>query len=344
MSETYDYIRYEDEYIKVEQIGKSGWIANFRVHVKHEDVKVVISQVSWTGEGVGYIDGVIFDDVIMSDHSTQSGFTIGRSDNPLKEHAEYTVMSSYELYIGGVYIDLIGFGFTFMTTSRYEAQDIYPAPSIYSIREDNFYSEFSAVIQINEGGIYCDYFINVTITDSLGNVFEFDNSTLFLISSQNGFATYIATVPRSDISYGKIHVYVETIAEEKSLGAEYRDIKSKDANFYRIFSFNNLYGKFYISADEWNTYNETFAAALANSGHGNYQYDTVIPGQEMTIRILNQPINAYYNAFGWYYEGLTPRSGVHMGKLPEAVSVLSAFELFSRLQEMLNSLIYTEGT
>lgn len=343
MSDTYDFVRYEDDYIKIEQTGKSGWIADFKVYVKPDNAKVTISAVSWTVDGLNYSEGVVFDNVIMSDKSVQGGFTVGRSDNPLIEHTEYTVLSSYELYVDGEYVDIFGFSFTFKTTSRYEAQGVYPAPIIYGIKEDNFFSEFSAVIQIDENGIYCDYYIFVTITDSSGNSFRFDNSTLFLSGSSNGVATYVAPVPKDDISYGKIRVYVETVALEKSLGEDYRDIKTQEAYFFRIFRFNDLYGKFRISAEEWNTYNDALATALLNSGHGNYRYDEVIHGQQITVNLLNQPIMGYFNAFGWYYNNLTPRSTVHFGNIPEGLLAISAFQFFLTLEEMLNSLIYTEG-
>ena len=336
MSETYDYVRYEDEYIKVEQIGKSGWIADFRVYTKLDNVKVVISQVTWTGEGLGYIDGVVFDDVIVSDEEKQAGFTIGQSDNPLAEHTEYTVMSSYELYIDGVYIDLVGFGFTFMTTSRYEAGALYSAPIIQSIREYNFYSEFSAVITINVNGVYCDYYIYVTITDSKGNVFSFDNTTLFMNNAFGDEITYIASIPSDDVGYGKIQVNVTTVASEKNSGSDYADVKTRDANFYRIFRFNNITGRFNLSAEEWNEFNELLAEEIPS-----YNFDGVMPGQKIDIMELNKPIIAYYNYKVEYYNGLTPRFMMHFGNAPEGAVTAQYF--FETLEAMLNS-FYTEVT
>lgn len=338
MSEAYNYIRYEDEYIKIEQLGKSGWIADFKLYTKKENVKAVISSVTWTSDNTNYADGYVFDDVIVSDGVKQGGFTIGRSDNPLKEHTTYTVLSSYELYIDGIYVDLFGFSFTFQTTSRYEAGAIYQAPVIHSITESNFYSEFSVVIAINEFATYCDYYIYVTITDTGGNVAEFDNTTLFVSSVSGDMVTYIARVPKDKINYGKITVTVTTVASEKNSDSDGADIKSETANFYRYFKFNSLTGIINISADEWNDYNSALASAIAGSNHGNYTYSEVIPGEEMTLELLNEPINGYYKAFGWYFrDDVIPRTAIHIGKKPEAVAAITANQFFSGLEDMLNS-------
>lgn len=338
MSEAYNYIRYEDEYIKIEQLGKSGWIADFKLYTKQENIKAVISSVTWTSDEMNYADGYVFDDVIVSDGVKQSGFTIGRSDNPLKEQTVYTVLSSYELYIDGNYVDIFGFSFTFQTTSRYEAGAIYQAPIIHEIYEHSFYSEFTATIIINEFATYCDYYIYVTITDNNGNVVEFDNTTLFISSVSGDVVTYIARVPKDRINWGKITVTVTTVASEKNSGSEGTDVKSKTEIFYRYFKFNDLTGRFNISAEEWNDYNAAFALAIAGSNHGNYTYSEVMPGEKMTLELLNEPINGYYKAFGWYFsDDVIPRTAVYAGNVPEAFAAITASRFFSGLEDMLNS-------
>lgn len=333
MSEVYNYVRYEDDYIKIEQIGKSGWIADFRLSTKASNVKAVITQVSWTANESDYIDGVIFNDVVTADGTRQGGFTIGRSDNPLNEHTVYTVLTSYELYIDGKYVDLYGISFTFKTTSRYEAGAIYTAPVIVSVNSNNFYSEIGIDITINTFGTYCDHIIRVTAIDRNGTEITFDNSNLFVMSEFGDLITYTAIIKKGDVAFGKVDVFISTVATEKNPGEESADVKTKEVVVYREFRFNDIVYKFEISAEEWNDYNEALADAIRDSGHGTYRYDSVMKGEEITLELLNQPIVGYYNAFGWYF-GITPRTQIHYKAVDGAVS---ANIFFGQLENLLNS-------
>jgi hypothetical protein len=58
----------------------------------------------------------------------------------------------------------------------------------------------------------------------------------------------------------------------------------------------------------------------------------------MTLELLNEPINGYYKAFGWYFsDDVIPRTAVYAGNVPEAFVAITASRFFSGLEDMLNS-------